>query len=126
MLSQKMSKESLFVGLEIETMVSIGKLGATTSLFTDSHNDIVRGVGSIAEMAELDDMCTLYEMKTVNGKWNKMLPYITQVLDTYAATDAGLKKIAEYNLIVLEEMNKALYMYTHIGENVCDPEHSMD
>jgi len=81
MLSQKMSKEAAFVGLEVHTTESLSKLAATAQLFTDAHLDIVRGVGSISEMPELDDMCTLYEMKTVNGKWNKMQPYISTILD---------------------------------------------
>jgi hypothetical protein len=125
MLSQKMSKEALFIGLQVRTTESLGKLTATMALFEDSHYDIVRGVGSIDEMPMLVDMCTLYEMKSVNGKWNRMQPEISKILDQSEALDAGLSKIGVYNLEVLDEMEKALYMYTHTN-NVCDPIHSMD
>jgi carbonic anhydrase len=125
MLSQKMSKEATFVGLEVRIEESIGKLSATMALFEDSHYDIVRGVGSIDEMPLLTDMCTLYEMKSVNGKWNVMQPEITKIIDQNGATDIGLGIIASSNLEVYDEMEKALYMYTHTN-NVCDPVHSMN
>jgi hypothetical protein len=125
MLTQKMSKEAAFVGLEIHIDESLSKLANTMQLFVDSHYDIVRGVGSISEMPELTDMCTLYEMKTVNGKWDKMQPEISKILDNYGATDEGLMHLSSSNLVVLEEMEKALWMYTHTN-NVCDPEASMN
>jgi hypothetical protein len=77
MLTQKMSKEALFIGNNIHTSASLDKLSETTSLFEDSHRDIVRGVGSLPDMPQLADVCTLSQMKTVNGIWNNMQPFIS-------------------------------------------------
>jgi hypothetical protein len=121
-----MSKEALFVGLQIRTDESLGKLLGTMELFQDSHKDIVQGVGSISEMPELTDMCTLLNMKAVSGEWNNLQPKISEILDQRTATDAGLIDVGIYNMRVLNQMNAALQAYTGIGSNVCDPQASMN
>ena len=45
MLTQKMSKEAAFIGLNINKDATLSALSATFLLFEASHVDIVRGVG---------------------------------------------------------------------------------
>jgi carbonic anhydrase len=118
-LTQKMSKECLFVGLNVHKAEILVTLSATMSLFEDSHRDIVRGVGSLPEMPELTDVCTLGKMKSVNGIWNRMAPHVSEIIDNQEANTKGLQEIMDLNVPLFTTMNEAVAMYTNTN-NVCD------
>ena len=90
---------------------TLASLESTMTLFEASHQDIVRGVGSVADMPQLTDVCTLAKMSAVTAEWNKMQPYISEIVDNEVATRDGLRKIMEYSPIVLVTMNQAVGLY---------------
>jgi len=119
MLSQKMSKEALFIGANVFREQTLDTMSSTMSLFEDSHRDIVRGVGSLPDMPQLSDVCTIEKMKAVNGIWNNMQPFVSEIIDNYVANEAGLLQIMALNVPLLSTMNEAVGMYT-ATTNVCD------
>jgi carbonic anhydrase len=119
MLTQKLAKEALFIGLKIRESDALVDLANTMSLFEDSHRDIVRGVGSMPEMPQLAEVCTLAEMKEVNGRWNAIQPIVTSIVDTYVASDDGLKQIMQLTPTLLAGLDSAVKMYRNTN-NVCD------
>ena len=56
-LSQRMSKEALFIGANIFKELTLETMSSTMSLFEESHRDIVRGVGSLPEMPSTPYYC---------------------------------------------------------------------
>jgi len=120
-LSQRMAKEALFIGANIFKEATLDIMSTTMSLFEESHRDIVRGVGSLPDMPILSDVCTLAKMKAVNGIWNNMQPYVSEIIDNYEANEAGLLQIMALNVPLLVTMNEAVGMYTAgQGNVVCD------
>jgi hypothetical protein len=127
MLSQRMSKEACFVGLQINTDANLASLSATMSSFEDSHQDIIRGVGSLDDMPELTDVCTLAKMMSVTAEWNKMQPYISEIIDNDVANRPGLLKIMEFSPRVLVTMNEAVGLYSKgLGNNVLRRDYGSD
>jgi len=119
MLSQKMAKEALFIGLNVRKTEILDELAKTMSLFQDSHRDIVRGVGSLTDMPQLAEVCTLAQMKEVNGAWNAVQPSISQIVDSQEASAAALKEIMLKTPILLGKLDSAVTMYLS-SNNICD------
>jgi hypothetical protein len=119
MLSQRMSKEAAFIGLNVDEAINLERIATTVALFESSHMDIVRGVGSIAEMPILQDVCTLSKMKEVDGIWRQMMPYTSEIVDEKQANSAGLQKIMELNVPLFNTMNEAVGLYANDMKNSC-------
>jgi len=112
MLTQKMSKEMLLVALGHDTDRNKAELKSTASLFDrtlrglkDGDTDLgLPGTGDSAILAQLD---------TVSGLWGDLKPLVDQVTDIDATGVPAdvLRKMANLNLPLLKEMNKAVKMY---------------
>ncbi len=112
MLTQKMSKEALLVYLGINKEENVINLRETSSLFDktlkglkDGDADLgLPGTGQADIRAQLD---------IVNNLWQEFYPIIKRISDASSdgISEDDMKKIAELNLPLLKEMNKAVGMY---------------
>jgi hypothetical protein len=121
MLSQKMSKEALLVGLDVDKEANLGSLEGSRALFINSHNALVNGnnVGTdaIPFLAKTTDACVRNQLETVvAGVWAAMGPAVQDIIDTKFASAASLKVIYENNLPLLVKSNEAVTMYVSLGE----------
>jgi hypothetical protein len=123
MLTQRMSKEAGWIYLNINRASAIPKLERSFMLFDTSHTDIVRGVGSVEDMPQLEDACTLAKMRAVNGEWTYMRPYITEILSDGNANRPGMLQIQSMNVPLLNDLSLAVTLYANIGKtpgNECE------
>jgi len=109
MLTQKMSKESLLISQDIDKAENLENLKASMSLFEKTLKGLRDGDESL-ELVKTDNDDILKQLDIVDKKWTDFKPLIETVLEE-KADNATLEKIAELNLPLLSEMNKAVKMY---------------
>jgi len=120
MLSQKMSKETLLVGLGVDKDKNLGTLESSRDLFVNSHNALLNGnsvgTAAIPVLAKTTDTCVRNQLETVvAGVWAAMGPAIQNVIDTKSASMASLKIIYDNNVPLLVKSNEAVTMYVGLA-----------
>ncbi len=113
MLSQKMTKETLFITNDIEREINLGNLRKTVDLFQQSTTGLIEGDSKL-KLPPTEDSVTLDQLQIVVGIWEEMHPMLEVVL--YNPTDTPVFQkavgvIRNRNLALLQEMNKAVEMY---------------
>ncbi|MCP3952770.1 MAG: hypothetical protein GY697_11230 [Desulfobacterales bacterium] len=109
MLTQKMSKEMLLIYLGVEPDENQLNLGNSAILFSDTLKGLVNGDKSV-NLGKTTDPDILKQMHIVSGLWASFSQYVLVTLE--AQIDKSfIEKVAQENLPLLEEMNKAVYMY---------------
>lgn len=106
MLTQKMTKELLLIANEIDADENRKNLESTINLFDTTLTGLEKG-DSKAGLSETTDEGILKQLEVVKTKWDAFRP-IVEKADT---SSDNLKKAAELNLPLLQEMNKAVKMY---------------
>ena len=106
MLTQKMTKEFLLSASDINKSDNQEKLKSTTQLFDKTLKGLVSGDKELG-LPETKDKAILKQLAIVKTLWDEYQP-IVESADT---SKESLEKIAELNLPLLAEMNKAVKMY---------------
>ncbi|MGV6809073.1 MAG: type IV pili methyl-accepting chemotaxis transducer N-terminal domain-containing protein [bacterium] len=109
MLTQKMSKESLLISQDIDKEENLKNLEASMRLFEQTLIGLRNGDESL-ELSKTDNDKILAQLDIVDGKWATFKPLIESVI-AGKADKSTLEKIAELNLPLLAEMNKAVSLY---------------
>ncbi len=112
MLTQKMSKEILLVALQHDADNNKSNVRNTASLFDRTLKGLKDGDADL-ELPKTDDATIRTQLDKVNELWGAFKPLVDKAgaVDSTALSTNELKKIAELNLPLLKEMNKAVKMY---------------
>jgi len=109
MLSQKMTKESFLIRLDIDKQVNIENLTKSSQLFDKILNGLLKGDESlnlmISKNKEIDA-----QLKKVQEIWKPFYKEIQQVISGNA-TDASYEMLEKNNLTLLKEMNSVVGLY---------------
>mmetsp|Transcript_56523 Transcript_56523/g.103326 ORF Transcript_56523/g.103326 Transcript_56523/m.103326 type:complete len:295 (-) Transcript_56523:111-995(-) len=116
MLSQRMSKEALLVGLNVNKAATLTSLNATRNLFDTSHVGLRDGSTAL-NLPATSNTCILKQLTTVASIWSQFEPLIAAIISSEAATDAQLTEIATLNPDLLREANNAVTMYVKDAAN---------
>lgn len=112
MLTQKMSKEVMLVALAHDADANRANARSTASLFDRTLKGLKDGDADL-ELPRTDDAAIRAQLDVVDGLWQRFKPLVEgagAVGGTELST-ADLTQIAELNLPLLKEMNKAVKMY---------------
>jgi hypothetical protein len=112
MLTQKMSKEVLLVALQHDTENNRSNARNTASLFDRTLKGLKDGDADL-ELPKTEDAAIRAQLDTVDGLWQKFKPLVERAgaVDGGALSAADLLQLAQLNLPLLKEMNKAVKMY---------------
>ena len=120
MLTQKMSKEALFIAKGINVKANTESLKKTASLFDKTLKGLVQGDESL-KLSKTTNKEILAQLKKVSELWASLKTNIDKVAS--GSTDkALLEAIAKENLPLLKNMNQAVQMYTKASGSKLDPE----
>lgn len=109
MLTQKMSKEMLLIYLDVEPKQNRLNLGNSAILFSDTLKGLIHGDKSV-NLSKTTDPDILKQMNLVSGLWRSFSQYVLAALETQI-DQSFIERVAQENLPLLGEMNKAVYMY---------------
>lgn len=114
MLTQKMAKEALLIERGIFPEKNRKRLEESASQFDRCLHGLLSGDKELGLVAT-DDEKIRKELKKVGDIWKKLKPHIDKIV-TGAGKKADYKKISDYNIPLLEEMNRAVFMYASLSE----------
>ncbi len=111
MLTQKMSKEALFIAKGINVEANKASLAKTVALFDKTLNGLINGDESL-NLPATTDKDILAQLKVVSDLWTPFK----------AAIEKGdLETINKTNIALLKNMNKAVGMYAKASGSSIDP-----
>jgi hypothetical protein len=119
MLTQKMSKEALFIAKGIDKDANIKNLKATSSLFDKTLKGLVAGDSGL-NLPATTNKDILAQLKVVSDLWTPFKANIDKVASG-SADKATLEAIAKENIPLLKNMNKAVQMYAKASGSSLDP-----
>ncbi len=105
MLTQRMTKEFLLIALGIDRQTNRNRLNGTMALFDRTLKGLRDGDKEL-RLPPTTDPKIRAQLDVVRGLWEKFRPLLKK-----PATPQTLKAVAEANLPLLAEMNKAVKMY---------------
>jgi hypothetical protein len=110
MLTQKMSKEALFIAKKINIEKNIQNLKETTKLFESRLQSLINGDVNLS-IPKTTDRETLAQLTKVSALWTLLKLNMNQVIER-KATKETFKAIASDNIFLLKSMEEAVEMYT--------------
>ncbi|MFT5698125.1 MAG: hypothetical protein ACI8ZB_000979 [Desulforhopalus sp.] len=112
MLSQKMSKEYLLIAYGHKAKDNQENLKQTYTLFERTLVGLINGDEGL-QLKKTTNKVIVNQLSAVKGLWELFKPIVVAgaVDGTSSITDAKITELAEANLILLKEMNKAVGMY---------------
>lgn len=110
MLTQRMTKEVLWVSVGIEEDSNRESLGKTTRMFAETLVALRDGDVSVGLPATDNDRI-VRQLDKVQGMFDELDPLLTSVQSGGTLTAEQLVMLAEQNVPLLQEMNKAVKMY---------------
>ncbi|WP_082878600.1 MULTISPECIES: type IV pili methyl-accepting chemotaxis transducer N-terminal domain-containing protein [unclassified Oleiphilus] len=110
MLTQKMSKEVTLVALGVDAEQHIKNLSATSDLFDRTLKGLRDGDAELG-LPSTESKRIVRQLDKVDGIWAEFYPVIKDVIGSGAVTQDQLSLIAEKNLPLLKQMNKAVGLY---------------
>jgi hypothetical protein len=119
MLTQKMSKEALFIAKGINVKTNTESLKKTSELFDKTLKGLVAGDESL-KLPKTTDKEILAQLEKVSTLWATLKPSIEKVADG-KSDKATLEAIAKENLPLLKNMNQAVQMYAKASGSKLDP-----
>ena len=120
MLTQKMSKEALFIAKGIDTKANTENLKKTSALFDKTLKGLVNGDSGL-NLPKTENKEILAQLEKVTGLWTPFKANIEKVIA--GNTDkATLEAIAKENIPLLKNMNAAVQMYAIASGSKLDPE----
>ena len=110
MLTQKMTKEALFIAKGIHVKKNIENLKETTKLFESRLESLINGDTSL-NIPKTTDKEILEQLTKVSALWTLLKLNMNKVIEE-KATKKTFEDIANDNLLLLKSMNEAVEMYT--------------
>lgn len=110
MLTQKMSKEFLFVAADVDATANRKNLGATMSLFETTLRGLRDGDSEL-NLPATGNPRIVKQIDKVAALWAAIKPHLAGVADGKAASQADLAAVAEKNIPLLTNMNKVVKQY---------------
>ncbi|SFV68684.1 Nitric oxide-responding transcriptional regulator Dnr (Crp/Fnr family) [hydrothermal vent metagenome] len=120
MLTQKMSKEALFIAKGIDVKANTEALKKTAELFDKTLKGLVDGDESL-KLPKTTDKDILAQLAKVSELWASMKKSIDAVI-AGKADKKVLEAIAKENLPLLKNMNEAVQMYAKASGSKLSPE----
>ena len=120
MLTQKMSKEALFIAKGIDADANTEALKKTAALFDKTLKGLVDGDDEL-KLPKTTDKDILAQLKKVSELWTSMKKSI-DIVAGGKADKAALEAIAKENLPLLKNMNQAVQMYAKASGSKLSPE----
>jgi len=120
MLTQKMSKEALFIAKSIDVEKNKEALKKTEELFDKTLNGLINGDKDL-NLPKTEDKDILAQLQKVQELWTPFKANIDKVVEG-KSDKATLEAIAKENIPLLKEMNKAVGMYAKASGSKLDPE----
>ncbi len=106
MLTQKMTKELLFIANGVHPEKNKAELQKTVALFDRTLKGLMHGDKELG-LPGTKDPKILAQLQEVQKLWQQYKP----ILDKADVSDAALEQAAKLNLLLLHEMNKAVKMF---------------
>jgi hypothetical protein len=112
MLTQKMSKEILLVALDHDADNNRSNARNTASLFDRTLKGLKDGDADL-ELPKTDNAAIRAQLEKVQGLWQQFEPLVARAgaVGGSALSTDELKQVADLNLPLLKEMNRAVKMY---------------
>ena len=120
MLTQKMSKEALFIAKGIDVEKNKESLKKTEELFNKTLNGLINGDKDL-NLPKTEDKDILAQLQKVQELWTPFKANIDKVVEG-KSDKSTLEAIAKENIPLLKEMNKAVGMYAKASGSKLDPE----
>ncbi len=119
MLTQKMTKEMLFIARGISVEANQAQLKKTATLFETTLDGLVVGNPDLG-LPPTEDPAIVQQLAKVKNLWADYKKYVEAAL-AGNLTHAMLVDIERLNMPLLREMNKAVEMYAKAGGSTIDP-----
>ena len=110
MLTQKMSKEMMLVALDVDKAANLANLEKTSALFDKTLKGLRNGSDKL-RLPPTSSKRILRQLDKIDTIWADFHPVVKQVLTDQAVTQEQVAVVAEKNLPLLKEMNKAVGLY---------------
>lgn len=110
MLSQKMTKEFCLVSLGYKADENVANLAKTMETFEASHKALMLGAADVG-LTEAAPEDIRKQLEKVASFYGKLAPSLSKAVEGAPVTETELKSVAQLNLIVLTEMDKAVHMF---------------
>jgi hypothetical protein len=120
MLTQKMSKEALFIGKNIDVDANKKSLAKTVELFDKTLNGLINGDEKL-NLPKTTDENILGQLANVSQLWTPLKMNIDKVING-EMDNTTLEAIAKENLPLLKNMNEVVQMYIKASNSTLDPE----
>jgi hypothetical protein len=120
MLTQKMSKEALFIAKGVDVEANKENLKKTAALFDKTLKGLVSGDSSL-NLPKTENKEILAQLQKVADLWAPFKANIDKVI-AGKADKATLEAIAKENLPLLKNMNAAVQMYAKASGSTLAPE----
>ncbi len=117
MLTQKMSKEALFVASNVNADDMRASLGKTTNLFETTLAGLRDGDASVG-LPATENSRIVKQLDKVNGLYLELKPIFESIAQGGTPSPDQLSTIASKNVPLLKEMNKAVKMYERGAKKV--------
>ncbi len=114
MLTQKMSKESLLIYLNIDKNIVKQKLKKSYTLFNKTLNGLLNGDKELKLVVSKDKILEA-KLKEVNRLWTPFGKHIKDIFESKSLSSKTFNYIDKHNLILLKSMNEAVVLYTKLG-----------
>lgn len=116
MLSQKMAKEVLFIYFEINSRHNKKLLHTTYTLFDKTLKGLKYGDGDLG-LPGTTDKNIAQQIDAINKTWSELKPIIERSSDIMLSKipKEDIMKLAELNILLLEQMDKAVMMYENLA-----------
>jgi len=119
MLTQKMSKEALFIAKGIDVKANTENLKKTSALFDKTLKGLINGDSGL-NLPKTENPEILAQLEKVSGLWKSFKAKIDKVIA--GNTDkATLEAIDKENIPLLKNMNAAVQMYAKASGSKLDP-----
>lgn len=112
MLTQKIMKEALFVNLDIQGEENKKSLKASADLFEKTLMGLKKGDEALG-LTKTNRKDALEQLTIVEGLWKKFKRHVDSFLND--SNKEALEALANENLPLLHEMNKAVSYYEALG-----------
>ena len=110
MLTQKMSKEALFVALGVNTDKNLQSLQGTVSLFDKTLKGLRDGDASLGLPATQSGRI-VRQLDKVGELWTAYQGTMNEIISAKSVSDANVEVIATQSVPLLKAMNKAVGLY---------------
>jgi len=115
MLTQKMSKEALLIKLGIDEQKNAKELKKSAELFDKILKGLKNGDKALGLVATKDKNIQQH-LKGVDAQWQAFYKNIKKIY-SLSKDESAYAYVKENNLVLLEDMNKAVSMYAKLSSN---------